>query len=1322
MTASHRRLLHGVSVLALAGIGVFAVSPTPATAEQWLGTVSSDWYDPANWNTGVPAGAFDVLVNSTTPHAPVIDRGTIDLRGKAVAVGTTADGAMTITGGASLTSGQSTITAEPQSTGTVTVTGAGSTWNTDFLVVGYESQAATMRVENGGLVRSSTATIARNGGVGLVEVDGIGSRWEIGDIDAYFGAFGRAEVVIGNGGVVANGGRVHLGNEAAASGTVTVDGAGSRWEIGEHLIIGLMGSGSVAVTDGGYVEADIVTLGSHTAGNVSSLVLDGQGSELRAPGGIQVGFTTEPVMRITGGAKLSTGKTDANPFIGRSYVGYLQSRGEAASVLISGEGSVWEDANYIIMGNSYSDATITVEDGGALKGTSIDVGRGRGIDATNPDDPFYQESYLLVSGTGTTAEFDWLSVGNAGAKGTADISAGAVVTTGRTLLGGGGTAQGDIMAVSDVDLVLTGAGTRWATTLAGEDSFASDRGRSRILVSDGARLDVAGDMRFGGRDDSEMDIAELSMTVERSGIVRTGGDALLGRVGNSVAVATIDGAGSAWTVDGQMVVGAGGAGTLRAVDGGRIAAAGIEIARDAGSSGKLIIGGETAAAAAGVVNAPTIAFGAGDGELIFNHTGDITVSAALSGNGEVRQQAGRTNLSGDSSGFSGTTYVGGGMLWVSNHLGGRMKVGDGSTNTEFAVGGDGNVDGTSIGVTRNAFATFHSGSSARGAAITSSGTVNVHSGADMAEARLAAAAGGQFTIHFDPFGTETHSFGSIGGAGSFRLAGIGGDDVFEVGSDDRSTTVSGAITEDFDSVALRKVGNGALTLSGINTYTGATDIDGGVLNVAGSLVSVVDVNAGGALAGIGTIGGLTVNSGGTLAPGNSIGTMTVIGDARFGAGSTYEVEIAADGGSDLLAVGGTASLAGTLSVLGIAYPTGYADARSYTILTADGGVTGTFDQVTDDLPDVDVTATYNANDVVIGYDKTTGATSQKEIYPNSLQAGLGAGRLFAGTLQRRGQLHGLGGPTLGGVAPLGYGPAEGGSRSTDAGSTAYGVAAWASAIGLSQDVDANGGVAGYDAGTYGLASGVDSTFDLGSARGRAGIALGYTRTDVDVDTSSADIDAWHVGVYGGVENGPFAVSGALSYAWQDYGFSRFVPFIGGGGTTAAGEADGNLFAASLEASYDIAAPMGIRQDIGLRFAPTVSLDYVRASRDGFTETGAGVLDMTVDSDDISRTWLGAGIAMSARFVGEGGLVFTPQLQLMYQRNVGDDRAVTSSVIAPAGATFTTPGVLEDDDFLGVGAGLGIGFTERASLDLRYDGAFGSNTRSHSGHVGLSIRF
>lgn len=109
--------------------------------------------------------------------------------------------------------------------------------------------------------------------------------------------------------------------------------------------------------------------------------------------------------------------------------------------------------------------------------------------------------------------------------------------------------------------------------------------------------------------------------------------------------------------------------------------------------------------------------------------------------------------------------------------------------------------------------------------------------------------------------------------------------------------------------SLVKAGAGSLVLSGDSTYRGPTLLDGGLLSIDGSLLSAVEVNAGGTLGGSGRIGGLLARSGGTVAAGNSIGTLEVAGDLRFESGSTYAVELS-ESASDRIVASGKASIAG----------------------------------------------------------------------------------------------------------------------------------------------------------------------------------------------------------------------------------------------------------------------------------------------------------------------------------------------------------------------------------------------------------------------------
>jgi outer membrane autotransporter protein len=122
------------------------------------------------------------------------------------------------------------------------------------------------------------------------------------------------------------------------------------------------------------------------------------------------------------------------------------------------------------------------------------------------------------------------------------------------------------------------------------------------------------------------------------------------------------------------------------------------------------------------------------------------------------------------------------------------------------------------------------------------------------------------------------------------------------------------------------------------------------LIVNGSIASALTlVNSGGSLGGLGTIGGNLLNNG-VVRPGDSPGTLTVLGNYTQNAGGTLRIEVGglAPGQHDLLAVGGHASLAGTLQLIGLGGFTLHVGDQ-VTFLTANGGVSGTFSTVQNQL-------------------------------------------------------------------------------------------------------------------------------------------------------------------------------------------------------------------------------------------------------------------------------------------------------------------------------------------------------------------------------------
>ncbi|MDN5001497.1 autotransporter domain-containing protein [Bradyrhizobium sp. GCM10027634] len=250
----------------------------------------------------------------------------------------------------------------------------------------------------------------------------------------------------------------------------------------------------------------------------------------------------------------------------------------------------------------------------------------------------------------------------------------------------------------------------------------------------------------------------------------------------------------------------------------------------------------------------------------------------------------------------------------------------------------------SADITNDSALSFSTHATAGSAAITNNSNVLFLMSSNAGNAELINSTSGaafDFSRTSGANGDRKLTAGSLSGRGVFAL---GGNEL-TVGSNNLSTTVTGVIVDGGSGggtgASLVKVGTGRLTLSGVNSYTGATTVDGGTLAVNGDITasSGVSVNSGGVLGGTGIVGNTTIASGGALAPGNSVGTLTVSGNLTFSAGSSYTVEVSA-AAADRTNVSGTATLTGATVQAVAATPASFRS-QTFTILTATGGFSGT---------------------------------------------------------------------------------------------------------------------------------------------------------------------------------------------------------------------------------------------------------------------------------------------------------------------------------------------------------------------------------------------
>ncbi len=286
-----------------------------------------------------------------------------------------------------------------------------------------------------------------------------------------------------------------------------------------------------------------------------------------------------------------------------------------------------------------------------------------------------------------------------------------------------------------------------------------------------------------------------------------------------------------------------------------------------------------------------------------------------------------------------------------------------------------------------------------------------------------------------------------------------------------------------------------------------------------------------------------------------------------------------------------------------------------------------------------------------------------------------------------------------------------------AGMSDNGVSMWLQGYGQYAQQDVRNAVDGYDAGTLGVAVGVDTTNIVGN--GVVGIVFNYGNSNIDSDnanTTETDVDSYGVNLYGNVDLGDQAFGTAqIGYAYNDIESTRHN--VGGPGINALGQYSSDQYSAKLGLGRDY--PM----DQGLTLTPSVSAGYVHLNTDGYTETGPGA-NLTVNSDGLNVLNIGADVKAAWKLQNADGSVMKPSVHVGYAYDAIGDRYQTLAgfVGAPAGGTFATSGA--DPARSTFNAGLGVTYMTTANWDVsaNYDFAYKQDYDAHSGVLRATSHF
>ncbi len=788
-------------------------------------------------------------------------------------------------------------------------------------------------------------------------------------------------------------------------------------------------------------------------------------------------------------------------------------------------------------------------------------------------------------------------------------------------------------------------------------------------------------------------------------------------------------------------------------------------------TGNLAFNGGTLQTTAALTLANTATLGAGGGTVQADAA--TTLSGVISGAGaQTKTGAGNLTLGGANSYTGGTTVSAGTLTGTTTSLQGPIVNNAALVFDQTTVGTyAGNLSGTGTVTKLNTGTVTLSGTNTYSGATNVTGGTLVAAGTGIGDTSAVTVGTG---ATFQLSGNET--VGSIAGAGAVNTAGF----TLTAGGNNTSTALTGTLAgtglTKVGTGALTLGGTGTLsgnlgvsagTVNVTGAYTTPASVaSGATLNVAsgGALTGAVTGAAGsntvvngtvtgavanaGTLTGTGLVVGAVTNSG-TLNPGTAgtTGIFRITGPFTQTATGTLAIDVTpsavAGTGYDQLAVTGAATLGGNLaltspgglyvagstfdvvkattiagafagtSLNGVAgslvtgnaispfinfFPTGivsitggqvYRLTIQRTNYAAGLGAGATPNQIATatGFQALVTGATGDAATVVTAVDNMTAAQAQSfftqaspEPYAAYATGLLDQSELF--TRQIALQMHGtpahVDGPSIWGRAYGSWG--KGKNRNTY-----YGT-----------DQKIYGGALGVDFRNNGL------TF---------GVAGGYSHDKFDyrAGTSRGRGNSWQVGGYVDYAAGVLDVDLTAAYAHGKYRNTRTIN-VTSINRVADASFSGNLLKVIGTVGYN--ADMG-----GMKLRPFVGVDYSSGHINGFTETGAGALNLTVNRIRTRRTAALVGIDLSS----SPGTGISPYGRVAYRYDLKRyNNDVAAFFNGNSASTFTVSGPNYGRSAFDVDAGLNFNVSPTAALFAGYEGRIRKGLTSHGFSAGFRV--
>ncbi|MGJ5034168.1 autotransporter domain-containing protein [Bradyrhizobium sp. HKCCYLRH3059] len=763
--------------------------------------------------------------------------------------------------------------------------------------------------------------------------------------------------------------------------------------------------------------------------------------------------------------------------------------------------------------------------------------------------------------------------------------------------------------------------------------------------------------------------------------------------------------------------------------------------------------------------------GAGNGGAIYVATGGtLTIlDSPISGNTVTGGAAGTPGIGIGPSAINGFSAAAGAAQGAGIFLSGvtaNISVSGGTVTYGDSIGGTGLTTGgvnTAINKTGIGTLVLSATNTFTGNVNISAGTLSVGATANLGNVAndVIISNGGTLAVT----GTTTFANGR-----DFKIAGLSTIDIASA----TTTTLQGIVGNGASAGTLVKAGGGILLLSGTNTYTGATNVDAGTLRAgsagafgASTVFSVLsgatlDLNGFnktfGTLSGDGTVTGANATISGSFAPGNGTpaSSMAIVGNLAFQSGAQYLVQVNPSTAS-FATVTGTATLGG--AAVTATFANGSYISKQYTILTATGGVSGTFGGVTNtNLPaGFSATLSYDANNAFLNLTMSSSGNINQQNVSNALSnyfntngsipvvftgltpAGLTqiSGETATGsqqtTFNAMTQFMGvMTDPFIGGRGDQGSAPsgAIGYAEETlafaskrnpnDALAAIYtkapaapvvrpGWSVWAAGFGGSQTTDGNTALGSNNttSNIYGTAVGADYRFSPSTIAGFS-MAGGGTTFSV-ANGGSGRSDLFQAGAFVRHTVGPAYISAALAYGWQNITTNRTVTVAGVDQLRA--NFDANTFAGRVEGGYRFVSPW-----MGFGITPYAAAQFTTFSLPGYAEnavSGANTFALRFGSQNVTDTRSELGLRTDKAYALADG-VFTLRSRFAWAYDFNPSRSAGATFQTLPGASFVVNGARQAQNSALTTVSAEMKWRNGWSAAASFEGEFSDVTRSYAG--------